>query len=442
MAQLKKGGQALLGIINDILDLSKIEAGKLEIKNESINPKSLFFEIETIFETKIMSKNLNFIVEIDKSIPNYIIIDGVRLRQILFNLIGNAIKFTEKGDIKLKVENIYKDNTKSKIDLIFSVQDSGIGIDEKDQKTIFNAFEQQTDQNIQKYGGTGLGLAICSKLVSMMNGEIKLSSEKNQGSTFTVSLKDIAVSSLSNEPICQKIDISNIKFEKATILVVDDVFENRKLVQASLKTFDFEIIMATDGKDAIEKLKTINIDFIFMDLRMPIMNGYEAADYIKKDTKFKEIPLIALTASVMGKDLDKVSQFGFDGYLRKPVIIDDLIVELCKYLTYDFLSFEKKNEESEDEEINQKNLEFVINALETTLIKTWKKIKSSGDFMLIEEFSYALEELSTQNKIAVLNKYAKELQLNIESFDIERVDYIMNNFNTLIDKIKALRTDV
>ena len=144
-------------------------------------------------------------VDIDKTIPKFIIIDGVRIRQILFNLIGNAIKFTEKGYIKLKVENIYKDDIKSKIDLIFSIEDTGIGIEENNLETIFNAFEQANNQNIAKYGGTGLGLAICSKLVHMMNGEIKVKSKKNIGSTFTVLLRDIPISSIEDEIVSQKL---------------------------------------------------------------------------------------------------------------------------------------------------------------------------------------------------------------------------------------------
>lgn len=439
LSSIKKGGNSLLRIINDILDLSKIEAGKLEIKNESINPKKLFFEIESIFESKIMSKNVNFIVEIDESIPDYIIVDSIRLRQILFNLIGNAIKFTENGYIKLMVKNLYKDNAKSKIDLIFSVEDTGIGIDEKYQKIIFNAFEQQQGQNEEKYGGTGLGLAICSKLVLMMNGEISLKSKKTKGSTFKVVLKDIAVSSVSNAPVCNKLDISNIEFDRATILVVDDIFENRKLVQASLKKYNFDLIMAVDGQDALDKLQNINIDLILMDLRMPVMNGYEAANIIKNDEKLKKIPLLALTASVMGKDLEKVSTFGFDSYLRKPVILDDLIIEISKYLNYNILSVISSDENKKNEVISKENLEALILYLESTLLVNFNSVKDSGDFMLIEEFTNTLENLANENKLYILQEYVKKLKQNIDSFDIEKVDFMLNSFPQLFDKIKALR---
>ncbi len=436
LSSIKKGGDSLLRIINDILDLSKIEAGKLEIKQESINPTNMFLEIESIFHSKIISKNITFIVEIDKAIPKYIIMDGVRIRQILFNLIGNAIKFTEKGHIKLKVENVYKDNIKSKIDLIFSVEDTGIGIDENNLKSIFNAFEQVKNQDVAKYGGTGLGLAICAKLVHMMNGEIEVQSEKNKGSIFRVILRDIPVSSMEEEIISNKLSASNIAFEKAQILVVDDVEENRKLVQASLKDYDIDLIMANNGQEALNKLKNISVDLILMDLRMPVMDGYEAAMIIKNDERLKNTPLIALTASVMGKDLEKVSKYGFDGYLRKPVILDDLIEELGKYLKYYFVN-EDFLEKDIYKVIDIKKLQEVIEKLENELRDEWKEIKDGGDFSLIEEFAQKLYDLSIQKDIYLLKDYSSELLKNIEAFDIEKVDYLMNTYIELIDNLKV-----
>ena len=433
---IKKGGNALLRIINDILDLSKIEAGKLEIRNESLNPTNLFLEIESIFHSKIISKNIAFIVDIDKTIPKYIIMDGVRIRQILFNLIGNAIKFTQKGHVKLKVENVYKDNIKSKIDLIFSVEDTGIGIDEKNLETIFNAFEQQDNHDVAKYGGTGLGLAICTKLIKMMNGEIKVESQKNKGSTFTVIFRDIPVSSMEDEVVTSKLKASNIMFEKAVILVVDDVLENRKLVQASLKDYDIDLIMAENGKEAIELLKNVNVNLILMDLRMPVMDGYEAATILKNDERLKNIPLIALTASVMGKDLEKVSKYGFDGYLRKPVILDDLIEELAKYLKYQSLHNDIK-EENNNKIIDLEKLKVVVNKLENEFKQEWLNIKDGGDFSLIEEFAIKLNELALKEEIYLLDDYSKELIKNVESFDIEKVDYLMNTYLELIENLKA-----
>ena len=270
----------------------------------------------------------------------------------------------------------------------------------------------------------------------MMNGEISVKSEKNKGSTFTVILRDIPVSSVENEIVSQKLLASNIIFEKAQILVVDDVEENRKLVVASLKDFDIDLIMAQNGQEAIDKLKNINVDLILMDLRMPVMSGYEAASIIKKDERLKKIPLIALTASVMGKDLEKVSQYGFDGYLRKPVILDDLIVELGKYLKYQFLN----NEVSLDNSsiiIDNDKLKSVIYELENSYKEEWLNIKDGGDFSLMEEFANKLYDLSMKEDIYILKNYCNELIKNINSFDIEKVDYLMNTYLELIENLKA-----
>lgn len=436
---IKKGGNALLRIINDILDLSKIEAGKLEIQTESINPSSLFTEIESIFHSKIVSKNVNFIIEVDKSIPEFIILDGVRVRQILFNLIGNAIKFTEKGHIKLKVENHYKDNIKSKIDLTFIIEDSGIGIEKKNLENIFRAFEQQKDQNTAKYGGTGLGLAICSKLVHMMNGKIEVESKKNEGSTFKVTLHDIDVSSIGEKIEANKLNFENIVFEKSTILVVDDVDENRKLVQASLKDFDFNLIMAQNGQEAIERLQNINVDLILMDLRMPIMDGYKAATLIKEDEELKEIPLIALTASVMGKDLEKVSRYGFDAYLRKPVILDDLVETISRFISYDFKDSAVEKNINESSNISEESLTLLLESLNGKVKDKWNEVKDKGDIFLIEEFVKELENNSLDINITLLKNYIEELKIHIDSFDIEKVDYLMNTYLELINKIEKLR---
>lgn len=438
---IQKGGIALLAIIDDILDLSKIEAGKMSIKNESINPKNLIVEIESIFHSKIISKNVNFLIEIDEEIPAFILIDSIRLRQILFNLIGNAIKFTEQGTINLKVKCLYKDNIKSKIDLIISIKDTGIGIDEKELKNIFNSFEQQNNQNT-KYGGTGLGLAICSKLVSMMNGEIYVQSKKGLGSTFTINFKDIDVSSIGEQIITEKLDYSNLIFEKAKILVVDDVAENRKLVEESLKGFDFELIMAENGKIALEKLKNIKIDLILLDLRMPVLNGYETARIIKNDNNLRNTPLIALTASVMGKDLIKVGEFGFDSYLRKPVIIDSLIEKLAEFLPYSFSNKIIEDEKNNLDGLDSKLFDQLIDILNGELKKENEEIKDKGDIHLIDAFFVKLEKASKIIKINLLTNYVEELKNNIDSFDIEKVDFLMNSYESLIEKLIIMKKEL
>ncbi len=431
-----RGGQALLRIINDILDLSKIEAGKLDIVLESVNMKQLSQEMEAMFQVKMIQKNLHFSLNIDPLLPKYLLLDSTRIRQILFNLLGNAIKFTSSGNIKLSVIKINEDIEKSKIDLLICVEDSGIGIKKEHLENIFNTFEQQNGQDAGKYGGTGLGLAICKKLVNIMNGSISVESELGKGSKFNVILKDVAISSIESETKELKKAYENIKFEKATVMVVDDIKDNRKLVTSILKEHNLDIIEAVDGKDAIVKLYNLKVNLIFMDMKMPVMDGYEATQIIKNDNLLKDIPIVALTASVIGRDMKKIKEYKFDGYLRKPVTYDKLLSEMGRFLKHKTLDIEVDTSPSSN---NFDNIPKVTKILENEFTNTWKEIKDMGDFSLIEDFSISLEGLADDNGINLLKKYAKELKLSCESFDIENVDFMLNSYISLIQKLKELK---
>lgn len=434
LSLIKKGGNNLLKIINNILDLSKIETGKLEIKKENLNIRNLFLDIESIFHSSIISKNIIFFVDIDKKLPTNLITDASRIKQILFNLIDNAVKFTEKGYIKLEVSSIYKNNAKNKIDLIITLEDTGIGIDSKNIQNIFKIFEQQNNHDSLKYGGAGLGLTICSKLVKLMKGKIKVESIKNKGSIFTVILEDIYLTSAKEDIYSKEFLTSDIKFEKAKILVVDDAEENRKLVQIRLKDYDLDLIMAKNGQEAIKKLKNIHIDLVLMDLIMPIMDGYEAIKIIKNDNQLKDIPIIALTASLIGKDSNKVSENSFDGYLKKPLLLEDLILELSKHLKYYFGNKEKQIYTNDI--TDKRKLKIVIEKLENELKEQWKYAKESGDFSIMEEFAIKLNNLAKEQNIYILKDYSNELIKDINTFDIEKVNYIMNIYLELINNLK------
>lgn len=434
---IRRGGHALLDIINDILDLSKIEAGKLEIVQESVNLKQLAVEIESIFSVKLIKKNLNFIVEIDPNIPQYLLLDNTRIRQILFNLISNAIKFTDQGFIKFAIKKISENREKSRVDLEILIQDSGIGIKPEDIKYIFNAFEQTKGQN-QKYGGTGLGLSICKKLLSHMNGEISVESQVSKGSKFSVHLNDVAISTTITEHDLQEHQaFENIQFEHASLLIVDDIKDNRKLIHALLQSQNFSIIEAVNGKDALEKLKNIKIDMIFMDLKMPVMDGYEVVEIIKNDPNLKHIPVVAVTASVMSEEKQKIQHYKFDGYLKKPVSYSDLLSEMVRFLNYN----KSDDKIIVDEEVTThgyKALPTVIAMLEEKYLLSYREIKDSGDFSLIENFAHTLETLAKEYDIILLENYVKELILNCKSFDIEHIEFMIERFPNIIEQLKSL----
>ncbi|ANW95167.1 hypothetical protein AXE80_02190 [Wenyingzhuangia fucanilytica] len=266
---IRTSGKNLLRIINDILDLSKIEAGKIDIDPTPVNLIKMGTHIQSIFEQTTNDKDITFTTTYNKNIPNTILLDEVRTRQILFNLASNAVKFTEKGGVKIHF------NTKAKnecVDLTITVEDTGIGIPKDQIEQIFSPFIQSRGQSVIKYGGTGLGLSITTKLVEKMNGTISVESEENKGSKFTVFIPDISV---SNENITidnRAFDTSKIIFNKAKILIADDVSENRELIIDLLETSpDLKVIEASNGEEAITLAKEHLPDLILMDLRMPKM---------------------------------------------------------------------------------------------------------------------------------------------------------------------------
>jgi len=328
---IRAGGESLLNIINDVLDLAKIEAGKLEIENKVFNLNSLIEEVSLMFQKQISDKGLSFELIIDKQLPVYIVLDEHRLKQILMNLISNAIKFTDQGSIVIRVcvLNILQDT----IDLRFEIQDSGLGISEEFHQKIFDLFSQQDGQDTRRYGGTGLGLSICQKLSTMLNGEIKLNSVLNEGSLFSLNLYNVeTVKQFESIVRKQAIDVSEQILFETKILIVDDISANRKLLCEFLNEDLIEIIEAANGIEAIEMAHKHKPDLILMDIKMPEMDGVEATKRIKADARLKDIPIIAVTASsIKGSDVEQRKAL-FDDYLTKPVQLKVLLDAVKKFI--------------------------------------------------------------------------------------------------------------
>jgi signal transduction histidine kinase/CheY-like chemotaxis protein len=330
---ISASGKTLLRLIDDILDLSKLEAGKFSLQYTAMNPLRMFREIERIFSLKIEEKGLEFHSDIASSLPESLILDEIRLRQVLINLVGNAVKFTEKGYIQLSVRSKYPDQDRSRLDLVVSVQDTGIGIHADQQKEIFEAFTQQIGQRAEQFGGTGLGLTISKRIVELMGGKISLETSVGEGSTFFVTLNDIAVGSVSDTAGNKsEFEPDSIIFEKATILIVDDVEANLDLLTSFLRDYGFNLLTAKDGSEAVTIAKKYDLDMILMDMKMPKMDGYEATGILKKDETTQSIPIVSLTASALKKDEELLFDAGCDGYLKKPVSKLDLTKEIMRHL--------------------------------------------------------------------------------------------------------------
>jgi two-component system CheB/CheR fusion protein len=329
---IKSSGSALIVLINDILDLAKVDAGKMTFEKKNFNIYESIADIFYLFESKCSEKNLKLEQQYDTRIPEYIVGDSMRLRQIILNLISNAIKFTSKGKIILSVQMLKEDLEKTTIE--FTLTDTGIGIPENKLATIFDNFEQASTEISRLYGGTGLGLAIVKQLVEHQGGTLIVNSEEGKGSTFGF-IMDF-------EKFCDEtpVDAENTYnaiegLENVKILVAEDVPLNQLLIKIILEEFGFLCDIAENGKAAIKKLKENSYDIVLMDILMPEMNGIEATDYIR-NTMNSKIPIIALTADVTTVDVQKSKNVGMNDYISKPIdeklLYDKIIKQLKKSL--------------------------------------------------------------------------------------------------------------
>ncbi len=329
----------LIEIINNILDFSKIESGKLELNIEEVNLFDLVHHVVDIFKYQAETNCIDLIVNIDATVPKYVLVDSVRLKQILVNLIGNAMKFTKEGSVELNVTAVFSEN-ENQCHLKFLVKDTGIGIKDENHEKIFQSFIQEDNTITRKFGGTGLGLAITNQLLALMNSKLELNSHFGEGSEFffTVQLeksnhknnsKDFNDYAEVEEEIPSIKNLSNKK-----ILIVEDNKINMLLVKTLLKSIlpGSTILEASDGKKAIKLYKKEKLDLILMDIQMPHKNGYETTAEIKQLKKYNNIPIIALTAGIMLGEKEKCLESGMDDYISKPIIRANLEKVLFKWL--------------------------------------------------------------------------------------------------------------
>jgi signal transduction histidine kinase/DNA-binding response OmpR family regulator/PAS domain-containing protein len=428
-------GKTLLLLINDILDLSKIEAGHMEISPEPADLRVIANEIKQLFTEKAKEKSLGFIVEVDDNFPQTVIIDEIRLRQILLNLAGNAIKFTHEGYVKITIKLLSDKN--GVIDFEISVYDTGIGVEAKDQQRIFESFTQQSGQDSRQYGGTGLGLTITKRLCELMNGEIGIESQKGEYSRFYARFYDIKYSDeiIENDNFYTW-DNDDLIFKGSKILVVDDVPYNRNLVLAYLEDYNLQLFEAENGEMAVELCNAYDFDLVFMDIRMPGMTGYEATEIIKNREETAHVPIVALTASTMKSDIDRLNAL-FDGYLRKPIQKRSLINEIIK-----FLPFESSEKDAElthiesnmDESVN--NLEIKADVKKIFLDRFYPEIENQASSMIVdnlEALAGNLSDFAVQHNVGQLLSKTNELKESIESFDIARIQKCLNSINSIFN---------
>jgi PAS domain S-box-containing protein len=323
-------GNHLLSLINDILDFSKIEANKIEFERLDFNLKELVSGVLKIFDYKAADKGISLTAELDTQIPTFLKGDTVRLNQILTNLIGNAIKFTEKGEVKVLVKT--KNLSESSITCKFEIIDTGIGIPQDKIHTIFDLFSQADTNTTRKFGGTGLGLAITQKLIELQRGKINVQSEVGHGSNFTFELT-FNRSSKKIEPNSTTVD--NLKsLEGMKVLLVEDNKINQMIATKFLMRWNAQVTLAENGLEALERVQQQKHDIVLMDLQMPLMDGYEAAAQIRKldGIHYQKIPIIALTASALIEVKEGITRAGMNDIVSKPFIPDELNNKIFEYV--------------------------------------------------------------------------------------------------------------
>ncbi|MCF6239863.1 MAG: PAS domain S-box protein [Bacteroidales bacterium] len=433
LSSILTSGKSLISLINNILDISKLEANKLEIKKEPVIIKTIFEKIEKDFQQKIDNKNLKFLIKIPDDLPAKLLLDETRVHQILYNLVSNAIKFTPKGYILLQSKIIQK-KANNKIDLIFIVEDTGIGIPQKQRSLIFDTFIQQG----RKYEGSGLGLSIAKRLTEKMNGEINLSSVVGKGTVFTVLFHDI-------ETVNHQIEHKYIKPSAAIstctkplrIIIVDNYLHNKNSLKHQINNKNIHTLII----DRVEKiLKIQNIEFsdiIFLNIDMFNKKGYRIIEKFKSAPIFKNTPLIAYSPNASVKSFKKNKHL-FNGYINKPINKELIYLELKKHFRFSKITETKKEIGQKLSDAEKQKIDVFIKQHKLSLLQQWKNINDSLIIYEIENFVYNVIKHSNKLNVDILDNYLDNLLTKIHEFDIEAIEDILNKFPEIINSLESI----
>ncbi|MDD6168644.1 MAG: ATP-binding protein [Lachnospiraceae bacterium] len=343
LENIKSSGHALIAIINDILDLSKIEAGKMELVDNVYNMEQLLRDIRAIIKNRIGEKPIELFYDIDEKIPKKLYGDGLRIRQIIINLMNNAVKFTDNGHIRLCIEEVAKSTDAIKLHI--SVEDTGQGIRQEDLKKLFGAFSQVDLKKNKGKEGTGLGLAISSQLVEMMGGKLEVKSEYGVGTEFFFTIEQKLVAEETEEHPSGEKNLKNFIAPEAKILIVDDNAINRMVAAGLLAPFQMQIDMAESGKMALSMVQEKKYDLIFMDHIMPDMDGIETTKNIRAldGPYYKTLPIIALTADAMTESQKLFAEASMNGFVAKPIDMAQLTRVLLQWLPKELICAKTEN---------------------------------------------------------------------------------------------------
>jgi PAS domain S-box-containing protein len=441
LKSILSSGNVLLSLLNDILDLSKIEAGMLDLSKYPVDITNMLKEIKLLFLSKAEKKNVEINLFFSDNLPHLLMLDEIRVKQVIFNLVGNAIKFTHRGYVNITTSYIAEEESMGYLQI--EVEDTGIGIPLSQQEIIFETFRQQSGQSNRLYEGAGLGLAISKRLVEKMNGKIAVKSEVGKGSVFTVQI-NCSVFTSHEQPVEEITEEDvNVTFEPVEILAVDDVASNLDAVESLLENSGIKVTKAENGEIALEILKYSHPALILLDIRMPIMNGYEVAAKIREDLKYNDIPIIAYTASVVGNDHDPDSG-NFDGYLFKPINKISLFTELKKFIKFKKNVVHVENLTQPEASLDNlpqsliRQLPEICAILESDLLPLWENVKDHFILFKIEEFQMKLKQTAELYNFEYLIRYAGELHEDLDMVDLESLQVTLSRFPEILEQINKL----
>ncbi|WPP52810.1 response regulator [Catalinimonas niigatensis] len=435
LKNLEFSANHLLTIINDVLDLAKIDAGKIKLEKISFDVHSVIGGVKNAFSTRAEEKNIDLRLDIDKTLPHRLLGDQVRLTQVLNNLVSNALKFTNEGFVTIRVRVL--ETKHSKVKLLFEVSDSGIGIHEDKLGQIFENFTQAQEDTTRKYGGTGLGLTICKKLVDLQKGKIIVKSKEEIGSTFSF---DLEYELDHSEPIEPENNYEiQYTLQDIRLLLVDDNHANRIVASNFLSKMGVRVDFAENGEQAVHIVQNQEFDIVLMDLQMPIMDGYEATQAIRKlgDT-YKDLPIIALTADVVSDVRQKVFDSGMNDYLSKPFKPEQLNTTIAKNLKLEVNSASWRQSSAEQDHLMtlcqildeySDDRKFVITLLES--------LKNS-----FQQLSYQINETAEQRDLYSLHRIIHKLQPSIKMVENEDLYLKLNTLKEIISKEEINDTEI
>ena len=452
-------GHTLMRLINDLLDMAKIEAGKFELQPTAVALKSIALEIQTIFMQIIEDKKLEFIVDLDPALPEALYVDEVRLRQILFNLLKNAIKFTDKGYVSLTMRPLTSP-VAGTFDLEIIVADTGIGIPLEEQGAIFEAFTQRKRQDQMKYAGTGLGLSIAKRLVEIIGGEISLRSEVGKGSIFTAVLRNIPVAADGAAAVGSGAeDGPTIQFDQeAVILVIDAIDSNRMLIREFLRATRLAVVETISIADGIEWCMAIKPDIILIDYRMSSLSDPRLIGQFNRVKEELNIPVVAVTSSAAVGSEEFHTDFHFDGWLKKPLLLPEVINTLARFLPHSNLSRAEDSGSFVDMHSGfvlpgpgqigpavqglGDRFPTLMRILVGNMMEQWKENRETFIINEIKTFAKEVQRLAMEYGLDFLGAWAAELLSQVRIFDMERLPDTFNLFPELVEIIeKAGRTN-